>query len=42
VWNLVSDVKGGTDTEDVCENKVLRRLFGLNRIGVIGSWRKTA
>jgi hypothetical protein len=40
VWNLVSDVKGGTETEGACEYRVLRRIFGLNGGGVIGSWRK--
>jgi hypothetical protein len=38
VWNLVSDIKGGTQTR-VFENRVLRGIFGPKR-EVTGSWRK--
>jgi hypothetical protein len=36
---LVSDSKGGTQTEDV-EIRVLRRIFGPKRDEVTGEWRK--
>jgi hypothetical protein len=36
---LVSDIKGGTQTEDI-ENMVLRRIFGPKRDGEMGGWRK--
>jgi hypothetical protein len=36
---LVSNIKGGTETEDV-EKKVLRRIFGPKRDEVMGYWRK--
>jgi hypothetical protein len=37
---LVSDIKGRTQTEGVCENRVLRRIFGPKRDEVTGGWRK--
>jgi hypothetical protein len=37
---LVSDIKGGTQTGGVFENRVLRRLFGPKRDEVTGKWRK--
>jgi hypothetical protein len=36
---LVSDSKGGTQTEDV-EIRVLRRIFGPKRDEMTGEWRK--
>jgi hypothetical protein len=36
---LVSDIKGGTQTECV-KNRVLRRIFGPKRDEVTGEWRK--
>jgi hypothetical protein len=36
---LVSDIKGGTQTEGV-ENRVLRRIFGPKKDEVTGDWRK--
>jgi hypothetical protein len=36
---LVSDIKGGTQTEGVWE-RVLRRIFGRRRDEVTGEWRK--
>jgi hypothetical protein len=40
VQNLVSDIKGGTYTLRVSENRVLKRIFGLKRNVVTGGWRK--
>jgi hypothetical protein len=41
VRNFISDVKGGTYTEGVvCENRVLRRIFGSKMDDVTGDWRK--
>jgi hypothetical protein len=37
---LASDIKGGTWTGGVFENKVLRRIFGPRRDEVTGEWRK--
>jgi hypothetical protein len=39
VWNLFSDIKGGTLTEGF-ENKVLRRIFGPKRDEVMRDRRK--
>jgi hypothetical protein len=39
VSNLVSDTKGGTQTEGD-KNRVLKRIFGPKRDEVIGGWRK--
>jgi hypothetical protein len=41
VWvrNFISDIKGGTKTEDV-GNRVLRRISEPKRDEVIGGWRK--
>jgi hypothetical protein len=40
VWisNLVSDFKGGTQTEGI-ENRLLRRIFGPNRDETTAGWR---
>jgi hypothetical protein len=38
VRNLVSDIKGRTQTDGVCGK--LRRTFGLKRDEVMGGWRK--
>jgi hypothetical protein len=37
---LVSDIKGGTQSVRVLENRVLRRIFGPKRDEVTGGWRK--
>jgi hypothetical protein len=37
---LVSDIKGGAQTEGVLENRVLRKMFRQKRGEVIESWRK--
>jgi hypothetical protein len=39
VWNLVSHIRGECRLK-VFENKVLRRMFGLERDEVTGKWRK--
>jgi hypothetical protein len=39
--NLGSHIKIGTLT-GVCENRVLRRIFGPRRDEIIGSWEKVA
>jgi hypothetical protein len=36
VWDLATDIKGGTQTEG--ENRVLRGVFGMKRGEVTGGW----
>jgi hypothetical protein len=39
VWNLVSDIKGGIQTESVWQ-QALRRIFGPTWDELTGGWRK--